>query len=259
MESNGTISVLGHSPQDKPECPPSYDVVEENHSGTYNKSLDATSRIDEQHPNRRGYWGRQANDRRSWNLPEAVPQQYFNSRITPLTNDERSQELNDSPYPSSEGVTSPQSDTAERVIRGLKVPVNITVAAAKAFHNAPRLYGDPTVRENRKVTGIASGFKEAGKELGFGFYDGFTGLVTQPINGAIQQGPLGFAKGLISGSMGVLIKPGAAASGLVGYSLKGLHKELEKRALKAEAKMAVSRVMVKCCEILEMVFLTELR
>lgn len=45
----------------------------------------------------------------------------------------------------------------------LKVPTDFTLAVAKGFHNAPLLYGDDTVRETAKITGIKSGFKAAGR------------------------------------------------------------------------------------------------
>lgn len=54
--------------------------------------------------------------------------------------------------------------TAAKVFNmGLKVPTDFTLAVAKGFHNAPLLYGDDTVREPAKITGIKSGFKAAGR------------------------------------------------------------------------------------------------
>ena len=46
---------------------------------------------------------------------------------------------------------------------GLRAPASFTMAVAKGFHNMPLLYGDDTVREQSKVTGIKSGLKAAGK------------------------------------------------------------------------------------------------
>ena len=46
---------------------------------------------------------------------------------------------------------------------GLKSPMDFTLGLAKGFHNAPRLYGDESVRSAGKVTGFASGLKAAGK------------------------------------------------------------------------------------------------
>ena len=50
------------------------------------------------------------------------------------------------------------------------------------------------------------------KSLGKGFFDGFTGIVTDPIRGAADDGAVGFAKGFVTGTLGVLFKPGAGKS-----------------------------------------------
>jgi hypothetical protein len=39
------------------------------------------------------------------------------------------------------------------------------MGVAKGFHNAPKLYGDESVREIPKVTGVQSGLKVAVKVL----------------------------------------------------------------------------------------------
>ena len=46
---------------------------------------------------------------------------------------------------------------------GLKSPMDFTLAIAKGFHNAPKLYGDKTVRHSERVTGFQSGLRAAGK------------------------------------------------------------------------------------------------
>ena len=45
---------------------------------------------------------------------------------------------------------------------GLKSPLDFTMGLAQGFHNAPKLYGDDTVRQQDKITGIHSGLKAAG-------------------------------------------------------------------------------------------------
>lgn len=92
---------------------------------------------------------------------------------------------------------------------GFKSPMNFTMGLAKGFRNAPKLYNDDTVRKQEKVTGIGSGFMVAWKELGLGFYDGVSGLATQPIRGAQKEGGLGFIKGFAKGIGGVILKPAA--------------------------------------------------
>lgn len=127
-----------------------------------------------------------------------------------------------------EGAISAAQGVGKIVGVGMKSPMDFSLAIAKGFHNAPKLYGDDTVRPSDKVTGIQSGFKAAGKEFGYGLYDGITGLVTQPIAGAKKEGGVGFLKGAAKGVGGFLLKPGAAMWGLPGYTAKGIYAELQK-------------------------------
>lgn len=104
-------------------------------------------------------------------------------------------------------------DTGKNVSRivetGFKSPMNFCMGLAKGFRNAPRLYNDETIRKPEKVTGIGSGVVVAWKELGLGFYDGVSGLVTQPYKGAQKQGGQGFIKGVGKGIGGLILKPAA--------------------------------------------------
>jgi UDP:flavonoid glycosyltransferase YjiC (YdhE family) len=114
------------------------------------------------------------------------------------------------------------------VSAGIKSPMDFTMALAKGFHNAPKLYGDDTVRPAERITGVQSGFKAAGKEFHYGFYDGITGLVTQPLKGAEKEGAAGFFKGAAKGIGGLILKPTAGIWGIPGYAAKGLYAELQK-------------------------------
>ena len=66
------------------------------------------------------------------------------------------------------------------------------------------------------------------QELGHGFWDGVTGLVTQPIKGAQKEGGVGFVKGFGRGIAGLVVKPGAGIYGLPGYAMKGIYKEVQR-------------------------------
>ena len=46
---------------------------------------------------------------------------------------------------------------------GLKSPMDFTLGLARGFHNAPKLYGDESVRPADKITDFQSGLKAAGK------------------------------------------------------------------------------------------------
>jgi hypothetical protein len=52
---------------------------------------------------------------------------------------------------------------ARIVEAGLKSPMDFSLGIARGFHNAPKLYGDDTVRPQAKVTDLQSGLKAAGK------------------------------------------------------------------------------------------------
>ena len=110
----------------------------------------------------------------------------------------------------------------------LQSPMELSVSITEGFHNAPKLWGDDTVRPRQQVKGFKSGAKAVGKEFAFGWYDGVTGLVTQPWKGARKDGTNGFLKGLGKGIGGFVAKPGAALFGIPGYIMKGVHKEVQK-------------------------------
>jgi UDP:flavonoid glycosyltransferase YjiC (YdhE family) len=111
---------------------------------------------------------------------------------------------------------------------GMKSPLDFTMGLAKGFHNAPKLYGDDTVRQSGKISGIGSGLKEAAKEFHYGFFDGITGLATQPLAGAQKEGAAGFFKGAAKGIGGLILKPAAGIWGLPGYTFKGIYAEIQK-------------------------------
>lgn len=111
---------------------------------------------------------------------------------------------------------------------GLKTPATFTNGLARGFHNVPTLYGDDTVRPEAKINDVKSGLVAAGKGFGYGLYDGLTGLVTQPYNGARKEGAIGFLKGFGKGLGGVVFKPSAGAAGVPGYAFMGVYKSIMK-------------------------------
>jgi UDP:flavonoid glycosyltransferase YjiC (YdhE family) len=110
-----------------------------------------------------------------------------------------------------------------------RFPMNLTVALTQGFHNAPRLYGDETVRRPPRVTGFHSGLRAGRDELIYGVMDGVTGIVTQPIRGAKQRGVVGAARGVGFGIGGFVLKDIAAILGPSAYFMKGLDAEYKKR------------------------------
>ncbi|KAG9661509.1 hypothetical protein KCU95_g4576, partial [Aureobasidium melanogenum] len=112
-----------------------------------------------------------------------------------------------------------------------RAPMKFTVAMAEGAHNAPRLWGDRSVRKPVKVTGIMSGISAGCQELLLGTYDGITGLMTLPVRGAKEQGMIGFAKGIGQGIVGMPVKFWAGMSGITGYPMQGVDEQIKKAFL----------------------------
>jgi hypothetical protein len=106
--------------------------------------------------------------------------------------------------------------------------MDISVSFTKGLHNVPKLLGDDTVRPQEQVSDFKSGARAAGREFGLGWYDGVTGLFTQPWRGAQKEGVGGFFKGIGRGVGGFIAKPCAGVFGIPGYVMKGVHKEVQK-------------------------------
>ncbi|CAK7232930.1 hypothetical protein SCUCBS95973_008423 [Sporothrix curviconia] len=108
-------------------------------------------------------------------------------------------------------------------------PIELYFSLCQGFHNAPRLYGDDTVRRPPHVTGFKSGMKAAGHEFVFGIYDGVTGIVRLPVRFARNDGGIhGFIRGTGMGLMGFVLKDISAIIGPLGYALKGIAKQAER-------------------------------
>ena len=114
---------------------------------------------------------------------------------------------------------------AKAVVQG---PVDISVNLVRGFHNMPRLWGDDTIRPQERVGDFKSGMKAVGREFSYGWYDGITGLVTQPWKGAQKEGAGGFFKGVGKGVGGFFAKSSAACVGILGHTMQGVSKEVQK-------------------------------
>ncbi|KAF9026710.1 glycosyltransferase family 1 protein [Hymenopellis radicata] len=90
----------------------------------------------------------------------------------------------------------------------------------EGFHNAPSLYGSE-VRKSKKITGTTSGFKEGGKAFYYGLYDGITGLVTEPLRGAKENGAVGALTGSARSMVDLAMKPMAGTVALVSHPMQG--------------------------------------
>jgi hypothetical protein len=110
-----------------------------------------------------------------------------------------------------------------------RAPTLCIVALAQGCHNAPRLYGDDTVRRLHRVTGFRSGLVASRREFVYGFFDGFTGVVTLPARGVRNEGAVGLIKGMGMGLGGLVLKPLSAIVGPIGYTMQGIMKQIQRR------------------------------
>ncbi|KAG5926857.1 hypothetical protein E4U53_002970 [Claviceps sorghi] len=108
-------------------------------------------------------------------------------------------------------------------------PSSLFVALAQGFHNAPRLYGDDTVRRPTRVSGFRSGLVASRREFVYGLYDGVTGVVRLPVQGAKNEGAAGFFKGAGMGVSGLVLKPISAILGPIGFSMQGVVKQIQRQ------------------------------
>ncbi|EXJ73807.1 uncharacterized protein A1O5_03569 [Cladophialophora psammophila CBS 110553] len=112
----------------------------------------------------------------------------------------------------------------------LMFPAKLTMSLALGFHNAPKLYGDKTVRPppSTRVSTFKHGLGHGAREFQTQLSDAVTGVLLLPLHGAREDGFVGFTKGLGMGAGGLGLKSMAAIFGLPAYTLKGLHKGLRK-------------------------------
>lgn len=88
------------------------------------------------------------------------------SANTPSQHAERSNSASDAAHISLDAAVGAGKGVGRMVGVGLKSPMDFTLSLARGFHNAPKLYGDESVRRADKVTDFQSGLKAAGK-VGF--------------------------------------------------------------------------------------------
>ncbi|PRP82292.1 vacuolar associated sorting protein [Planoprotostelium fungivorum] len=99
---------------------------------------------------------------------------------------------------------------------GSKLTANLTSGLTKLTMD--NKYSAQRKEENLvKPHNVTEGLKEGAKHLGKGFFEGFSGILTQPISGFRDGGVKGLAKGIGRGLVGVPIKP---VNGIVDMATK---------------------------------------
>ncbi|KAF7294590.1 Glycosyltransferase family 1 protein [Mycena indigotica] len=103
---------------------------------------------------------------------------------------------------------------------------SIVASIHEGIYNMPRLYGSK-VRKAGKVTDFASGIKEGGKGLFYGYYDGITGLVREPYEGGKKEGFAGAIKGSLRSFANATIRPAGGIAGAIAHPINGLWKSVQ--------------------------------
>ncbi|KAJ5421323.1 Glycosyl transferase family 28 [Penicillium cf. griseofulvum] len=123
------------------------------------------------------------------------------------------------------------------------VVVDIPHAAAEGFRQVPRMYGE-TPKDYGAIQDWKSGAIVGGRNFVDGMTDGFTGLFTQPVNGAREEGALGAVKGFAKGTIGLASKVPSAGIGLVAYPFQGITKSIE-AAFRSQSRKAMVKARLK--------------
>ncbi|KAJ7221581.1 glycosyltransferase family 1 protein [Mycena pura] len=129
--------------------------------------------------------------------------------------------------------------TTTAIPRGV---MDIVASVHEGIYNVPKLYGS-NVRKTGKVTDFASGLKEGGKGLFYGYYDGITGLVREPYEGAKKEGLLGAIKGSLRSFANATVRPAGGIAGLIAHPVHGLWKSVQSpKAQKQEWQVREVRI-----------------
>lgn len=103
--------------------------------------------------------------------------------------------------------------------------VDIPLAITEGMRSVPRHLGTE-VRDHGRVTDAKSGAVVAGKTFAWGFVDGLSDLVMEPVRGAGKEGAVGAFKGFGKGAASLVTKSGAGMFGLLAYPSAGIAKSL---------------------------------
>ncbi|XP_065320844.1 intermembrane lipid transfer protein VPS13A-like isoform X3 [Gordionus sp. m RMFG-2023] len=80
---------------------------------------------------------------------------------------------------------------------------------------------------NKRPADLKEGVARGGKGLVMGFYEGVTGIVKKPIEGAKQEGATGFFKGFGKGLVGVVARPTSGVVDFASSSFQGIKRLAE--------------------------------
>ncbi|WVQ94968.1 hypothetical protein IAU59_002059 [Kwoniella sp. CBS 9459] len=116
-------------------------------------------------------------------------------------------------------------NTATAIPKGM---MNIINHVSQGMDNIPKLIGSSS-RERGKVSDFESGVREGAKGVFYGYWDGITGLVTEPVEGAKKEGFVGAIKGMGRSYINATARPAAGIMGAMSLPLRGAAKSFRSR------------------------------
>ncbi|KAF2150621.1 glycosyltransferase family 1 protein [Myriangium duriaei CBS 260.36] len=134
--------------------------------------------------------------------------------------------------------------------RTAKIPLTLLYNLANGFHNAPlHLLNDHTVRVRGHITGLTSGLATALTGGANELIDGVAGVYRLPAHSVrhkradghgVAMQSLALGTGVVRGVGSLVLKTCAAATGVAGYTLKGVEREAERWMTGADESDEVS-------------------
>jgi hypothetical protein len=131
----------------------------------------------------------------------------------------------------SQGLAKGTSSLVENSVGGLfgsgsKVTGSISTGLASLSMDADYLKQRQTMRRT-KPRDFSEGVSQGVRDLSIGVFTGVTGIFTQPVIGAAQEGVSGLAKGVGKGVLGLGAKPLAGVMDLMSSTMGGLKSTTE--------------------------------
>lgn len=104
-------------------------------------------------------------------------------------------------------------------------------------------------RRKIAVADTTSGLARGAKSLVTEFGKGFTGIVTEPIKGAKQGGVNGFSKGLVRGSLGVVVRPVYGTCLFATHTWKGIRSDIALASVPSQRHTSPASTLDACREV----------
>ena len=115
------------------------------------------------------------------------------------------------------GVAGSLSKVTGTLNRGL------LVLSADAEYRQKKEVRDVQEKPSGFFDGVGKGFAGFGR----GLWDGATGIITKPIQGAKEEGITGFGKGIGKGILGTVVKPVSGVVDLVSKTTEGIESTVD--------------------------------